>query len=64
MPVLLDIENSESEDEVVAIGAGQFRRKTPAKDWMNDGDSRQEVTPSGDERRVNGKAVPKRKRDL
>jgi COMPASS component SWD1 len=35
MPVLLDIEASDSEDEVVAIGAGQFRRKGD-KEWVND----------------------------
>lgn len=33
MPVLLDLEASDSEDEVVAVGAGQFRRKTPGQDW-------------------------------
>jgi len=38
MPVLLDIEASDSEDEVVAVGAGQFRRKSPGtgREWMND----------------------------
>lgn len=41
MPVLLDIEASDSEDEVVAIGAGQFRRKSPGtgREWMNDDDA-------------------------
>ncbi|KAF2812999.1 WD40 repeat-like protein [Mytilinidion resinicola] len=48
MPVLLDIEGSDSEDEVVAVGAGQFRRKSPGagRDWMND-----ETQASGDEAR-------------
>lgn len=53
MPVLLDIEASDSEDEVVAIGAGQFRRRSPGANsaWMND----DEVPASGDEaRRTNG----------
>jgi COMPASS component SWD1 len=38
MPVLLDIEASDSEDEVVHIGAGQYRRKSPGtgREWMND----------------------------
>ncbi|PVI08401.1 WD40 repeat-like protein [Periconia macrospinosa] len=38
MPVLLDIEASDSEDEVVAIGAGQFRRRSPGagREWMNE----------------------------
>jgi COMPASS component SWD1 len=56
MPVLLDIEASDSEDEVVAVGAGQFRRRSPGagKDWMND----DEGAGSGDDiRRTNGAAV-------
>jgi len=38
MPILLDIEASDSEDEVIAIGAGQYRRKSPGqgKEWMNE----------------------------
>jgi COMPASS component SWD1 len=35
MPVLLDIEASDSEDEVVAVGAGQYRRRTD-REWVND----------------------------
>ena len=55
MPVILDIENSDSEDEVVAVGAGQFRRRSPGagREWMND----DEVAVSGDERRANGTAA-------
>ncbi|KAF2458130.1 Set1 complex component swd1 [Lineolata rhizophorae] len=36
MPILLDIEQSDSEDEVIAVGAGQFRRKSPGqgREWM------------------------------
>ncbi|KAF2868776.1 WD40-repeat-containing domain protein [Massariosphaeria phaeospora] len=51
MPVLLDIEASDSEDEVVAIGAGQFRRKSPGtgREWMNDDEMSGEET-----RRTNG----------
>ena len=54
MPVLLDIEASDSEDEIVAIGAGQFRRKSPGtgREWMNDEDG-----GSSEERRVNGAAA-------
>lgn len=47
MPVLLDVEDSDSGDEVVAIGAGQFRRKSPGqgKEWaLEDG-----ANGSGDE---------------
>jgi COMPASS component SWD1 len=53
MPVLLDIEPSDSEDEVVAIGAGQFRRRSPGagREWMNDDEVPQ---GSGDERRNGG----------
>jgi COMPASS component SWD1 len=52
MPVLLDIEGSDSEDDIIAVGTGQFRRKIPGQDWA------QEVPPgeataaaSGDERK-------------
>jgi COMPASS component SWD1 len=36
MPVLLDIENSDSEDDIIAVGTGQFRRKNAAQDWSAD----------------------------
>jgi COMPASS component SWD1 len=55
MPVLLDIEASDSEDEVVAVGAGQFRRRSPGagREWMNE-----DVVAGADEtRRANGTAV-------
>ena len=41
MPVLLNIEDSESEEEIVAIGPGTMRRKSPgeAREWMNGADS-------------------------
>ena len=35
MPVLLDMGESDSEDEIVAIGTGQFRRKSQAQDEMD-----------------------------
>ena len=37
MPVLLDIGNSDSEDEMVEVGPGTMRRKGPdeGKDWTN-----------------------------
>lgn len=55
MPVLLDIEASDSEDEVVAVGAGQFRRRSPGagREWMNDGEG-----ASGDEVRKTNGVVP------
>jgi len=48
MPVLLDIGNSESEDEMVEVGPGVMRRKDPGegRDWMNGAGS----GGSGDER--------------
>lgn len=48
MPVLLDIDDSESEDEIVAIGPGTMRRRSPGegKEWMNGTDG----TRSGDEK--------------
>jgi COMPASS component SWD1 len=58
MPVILNMDISDSEDDVVAIGAGQFRRKTPGKEWM---EGENDVTPSGDESRkaggVNGRGA-------
>ncbi|MCJ1402081.1 chromatin binding protein [Xylographa trunciseda] len=37
MPVLLDVDNSESEEEIVAVGPGTMRRKSPGegREWMN-----------------------------
>lgn len=62
MPVLLDLGNSESEDEMVEVGPGTMRRRSPGegKEWMNG-------TGSGDETSrvaLNGtsKPPPKRRR--
>lgn len=40
MPVLLDIDASDSEDEIVAIGTGQYRRKSQGAEteWVDDGE--------------------------
>ena len=37
MPVLLDIADSDSEEEIVAVGPGTMRRRSPGegKEWMN-----------------------------
>lgn len=53
MPVLLDIEASDSEDEVVAVGAGQFRRRSPGagREWMQGDDA---MVNGDDTRRSNG----------
>ena len=41
MPVLLDIDDSESEEEIVAVGPGTMRRKSPGegREWMNEAES-------------------------
>ena len=53
MPVLLDIEDSESEEEVVAVGPGTMRRKSPGegREWMQGADT----VASGDERTLAAK---------
>ncbi|KAL1630558.1 chromatin binding protein [Neofusicoccum ribis] len=54
MPIVLDLGGSDSEDEEIMIGAGQYRRKSPGagKEWMNGQDG------SGDEKKsaTNGTA--------
>lgn len=49
MPVLLGIEDSDSEEEFVAIGAGQFRRKSPGKEWMVEEDDNSSIPGSDDQ---------------
>ncbi|GAB1194791.1 WD40-repeat-containing domain protein [Aspergillus pseudonomiae] len=45
MPVLLDISDSESEEDIVAVGPGTMRRRSPGagRDWAN-GDGEKETT--------------------
>ncbi|KAI9855878.1 MAG: chromatin binding protein [Vezdaea acicularis] len=52
MPVLLDIVDSESEEEIVTIGPGTMRRKSPGqgREWADTGAS----GGSGDERKKSG----------
>lgn len=52
MPVLLDVGHSESEEEIVAVGPGTMRRKSPGegREWMNGAESE----GSYDERRGGG----------
>jgi COMPASS component SWD1 len=62
MPVLLDIGDSESEEEVVMVGPGTMRRKSPGegRGWLNGAESGE----SGEEG-ANGTTKPqssKRKR--
>ena len=37
MPVMLGIDDSESDEEIVAVGPGTMRRKSPGegKEWLN-----------------------------
>ena len=48
MPVLLDMVDSDSEEEIVAVGPGTMRRRSPGegKEWMNGAHG----VESGDER--------------
>jgi len=59
MPVLMGVDESDSEDEMVAIGAGQFRRKSTAREESEllEGDDMD--TDSGE---PNGHAGSKRRR--
>ena len=52
MPVLLDVGYSESEEEIIAVGPGTMRRKSPGegREWMNGAESE----GSCDERRGGG----------
>ena len=49
MPVLLDVDDSESDEEIVAVGPGTMRRKSPGegKEWLANG---AEHAVSGEER--------------
>ncbi|KAK8245978.1 WD40-repeat-containing domain protein [Phyllosticta capitalensis] len=50
MPIVLDIGQSDSEDDEVQVGAGQYRRRSPGagKEWMNGA----EQAGSGDEKKA------------
>ncbi|KXL46101.1 hypothetical protein M433DRAFT_66056 [Acidomyces richmondensis BFW] len=61
MPVLLDMGESDSEDEIVAIGIGQFRRKSTAQDDQDFLDGDEDVN-SGHAEETNGHAGSKRRR--
>ena len=56
MPVLLDIIDSESEEDIVAVGPGTMRRRSPGegREWMNRGQS----GDSADERAGARRSVP------
>ncbi|KAF2758671.1 WD40 repeat-like protein [Pseudovirgaria hyperparasitica] len=58
MPVLLDLDASDSEDEVIAIGTGQYRRKSPGRgqQWMNEAEAVENAddTAGGRKAAING----------
>ena len=60
MPVLLDIGESDSEDEIVAVGTGQFRRKSTARD---DDFMEGDADVDDDDIASNGHTGTKRRRD-
>lgn len=60
MPVLLDMAESDSEDEMVAIGTGQFRRKSTAQDDSEFLEADEGVNGHAD---TNGHSRTKRRRD-
>lgn len=65
MPVLLDVGDSESEEEIVAVGPGTMRRKSPGegREWMNGAESGESGEEQGTAKRsvTNGskKSQPK-----
>lgn len=48
MPVLLDLDASDSEDEVIAVGAGQYRRKSQGDqtEWVEDDEETMDEQPA------------------
>jgi COMPASS component SWD1 len=70
MPILLSIERSDSEDDVIPVGTGQFRRKSPGqgKEWLNDiesglsGEDKNISRGSGHSTAIKSQAGSKRRR--
>ena len=58
MPVLLDIEDSESEDDIVAVGPGTMRRKSPGvgKEWMHGNNGTENPEDASGRRQANAAA--------
>ncbi|KAL8683411.1 MAG: hypothetical protein Q9224_000007 [Gallowayella concinna] len=61
MPVILDIMDGESEEEIVAVGPGTMRRKSPGegRDWMNGAESGNEAEEHGMSKRAVNAAAEK-----
>lgn len=64
MPVLLDIEDSDSDDDMVAVGAGQFRRRSPGqgKEWMMEDGAATSNDEQSTPRKVKAQGGSKRRR--
>lgn len=61
MPVILDIIDSESEEEIVAVGPGTMRRKSPGegREWMNGAESGDSGEDRGPSKHPNTNGTPK-----
>lgn len=64
MPLLLDIDNSDSDDDVVAIGAGQYRRRSPGqgKEWAVEDENGPASDDQSVSRRSKSNASPRPRR--
>jgi COMPASS component SWD1 len=56
MPVFLDMDGSESEEEIVAVGPGTMRRKSPGEgmEWMNGTEANESLEERPTRRTANG----------
>ena len=61
MPVLLDIDDSESDEEVVAVGPGTMRRKSPGegREWKVEKDTVETGDEGATPKRSNGQVAAK-----
>ncbi|RJE18303.1 component swd1 [Aspergillus sclerotialis] len=47
MPLLLDISDSESGEDIVAVGPGTMRKRSPGREWMNGNDDGEKDSRNG-----------------
>jgi COMPASS component SWD1 len=64
MPILLDLSDSESEEEIIAVGPGTMRRRSPGanREWMNTHDDHDTATASYTRGATNGSRARGRKK--
>jgi len=64
MPVLLDLDASDSEEDIVAIGPGTMRRKGPAesKDWTDGQDAGDSSADRSSRQKDSGRTTTKSRR--